>query len=98
MLRTLAPSDRAGARITIAFEGRPLELPAGSNLAAGLLAAGVTAFRYSSISGAPRGPHCMMGVCFECLVEVDGVPGQQACMIAAVPGMDVRRDRGSGGR
>ncbi|NKB63567.1 MAG: hypothetical protein GKR95_16110 [Gammaproteobacteria bacterium] len=41
------------------------------------------------ISEAPRGPYCMMGVCFECLVEIDGKRNQQACQIEVQPGMSV---------
>ena len=48
-----------------------------------------------TISGAPRGPYCLMGVCFDCLAEIDGVPNRQSCMIAALPGMRIRRQRGA---
>ena len=42
-------------------------------------------------SGVPRAPWCMMGVCFECLVEIDGAAGRQACMIEVRDGMRIRR-------
>ena len=41
-------------------------------------------------SGAPRGPFCGMGVCFDCLVTVDGRPSQRACLTKVAAGMDVR--------
>ncbi len=41
-------------------------------------------------SGAPRGPFCGMGVCFDCLVTVDGRPSQRACLTKVEAGMDVR--------
>jgi predicted molibdopterin-dependent oxidoreductase YjgC len=47
------------------------------------------------VSGEPRAPYCMMGVCFECLVEVDGVPNVQACMTSVREGMTVRRQHGA---
>jgi predicted molibdopterin-dependent oxidoreductase YjgC len=47
--------------------------------------------RASPVSGAPRAPYCLMGVCFECLVEVDGVRDRQACLTTIRDGMRVRR-------
>jgi hypothetical protein len=41
-----------------------------------------------------RAPYCMMGICFDCLAEIDGVPNRQSCMVAARPGMLIRRQRG----
>jgi len=78
------------ARVQITFEGAPLMVPEGANLAAALLGAGVEVFRHSPASGAPRAPYCMMGACFECLVEIGGV-ARQACMIEVAPGLEVRR-------
>jgi hypothetical protein len=37
----------------------------------------------------------MMGVCFDCLAEIDGVPNRQSCMVTAQPGMRIRRQRGA---
>ena len=51
--------------------------------------------RTTPVSGAPRGPYCMMGACFECLVSVDGEPNQQACMVPARDGMRVERMQGA---
>lgn len=78
----------AGPLVRISFNGRDYELPAGANLAAGLLAAGVRAFRATPVSGAPRGPFCMMGACFDCLVEVGGIT-RQACMMEVAEGMQI---------
>lgn len=79
-------------RVAVSFDGETLELPQGANLAAALLAAGVRVFRHTPVSGAPRAPFCMMGACFECLVEIDGVL-QQACMIDVTEGLVVTRPR-----
>ena len=48
----------------------------------------------TSQSASSRGPYCMMGVCFDCLVEINGLPNQQACMIKAKSGMTVNRQIG----
>ena len=77
-------------RVPVEFAGQPLDLPEGANLAAALLAAGVQVFRHSPVSGAPRAPYCMMGACFECLVEIDGVV-RQACMLEVSEGMRIAR-------
>jgi predicted molibdopterin-dependent oxidoreductase YjgC len=37
----------------------------------------------------------MMGVCFDCLVEIDGVANRQACMIEVRDGMRVKRQLGA---
>lgn len=74
------------ARVAVTFAGQELHLPEGANLAAALLAAGITTFRHTPASGAPRGPFCMMGACFDCLVEVDGVT-RQACMMEVRDGL-----------
>lgn len=78
------------------FEGRPLPARPGDTVAAALLAAGHWRFRTTAVSGAARGPFCMMGVCFDCLVEIDGVANRQACMIEVRDGMQVRRQSGAG--
>jgi predicted molibdopterin-dependent oxidoreductase YjgC len=82
--------DDGAPRVPVQVDGKRLELPEGANLAAALLAAGVSVFRQTPVSGAPRGPFCMMGACFDCLVEIDGVV-RQACMMTVTPGLRVAR-------
>jgi D-hydroxyproline dehydrogenase subunit gamma len=67
----------------------------GDSVAAAMLAAGLVACRDTAISGAPRAPYCMMGVCFDCLVSIDGVPNRQACLTPVRDGMQVVRQRGA---
>ncbi len=81
--------------VTVTYDGVALELPDGANLAAALLAAGVGVFRNTPVSGAPRAPFCMMGACFDCLVEVDGVV-RQACMLEVTSGLAIRKSHGGG--
>lgn len=81
--------------ITLVFEGKPLTAHQGDTVAAALLAAGHKAFRTTVVNGTSRGPFCMMGVCFECLVEIDGVANRQACMTEARNGMRVKRQLGA---
>lgn len=74
--------------IEIEVNGRALRVPAGVSLAAALLNAGETAFR-DSVTGAPRGPLCGMGTCYECRVSVDGVAHRRACLETVRLGMRV---------
>jgi D-hydroxyproline dehydrogenase subunit gamma len=90
--REMAPG---GPRVGVTFDGRPLDLPEGANLAAALLAAGVGVFRRTPVSGAPRAPFCMMGACFDCLVSIDGVT-RQACMEEVRPGLTILPGQGEG--
>lgn len=87
--------DDTGAEIRFTFDGQPLVGRAGDSVAAALLAAGIGKFRETPVSGSPRVPWCMMGVCFECLVEIDGIASRQACMIPVAEGMQVRRQLGA---
>ena len=79
--------------VVITYEGTTLPAYAGESVAAALLRAGVTAFRRTAKMGAARGYYCGMGVCFECLVEVDGVGGLRACRTEVRMGMTVRMER-----
>ena len=82
-------ADADAQKVQIHFEGQPLNVPAGISVASALLMSGVRSFRSTPVSGASRAPYCMMGVCFECLVHVDGVPNQQACLVVPQEGMRV---------
>ncbi len=75
--------------LAFSFDGRELSARTGDTVAAALLSNATTAFRTTPVSGQPRAPFCMMGVCFDCLVEIDGVPNLQACMIEVREGMTV---------
>lgn len=93
LFRTLPAADAGTVNVT--FNGKPLSLPAGRSVAAALLAAGVQRFRTTPVSASPRAPYCMMGVCFECLVEIDGVANRQACLIEVCEGMQIRSQEGA---
>ena len=81
--------------IDVEFDGRRLSVLGQRSVAAALLAAGVSRFRSTPVSGAPRAPYCMMGVCFECLLDIDGVANAQACLVTVQPGMKIRSQEGA---
>jgi hypothetical protein len=87
--------DGAEATIAVEVEGRIVHVPDGASTAAAVLVAGLPSLRDTPVRGSPRAPYCMMGVCFDCLAEIDGVPNRRSCMIPARPGMRVRRQEGA---
>jgi len=89
----LGPELERGPRVEIVVEGRPVEAYEGETVATVLLAEGYVATR-TTVSGEPRGVFCGMGVCFDCLVVVDGVPNTRACMTWVREGMQVARQGG----
>ncbi len=89
------PGENRSERLGFDFEGEAIEARRGDSVAAALVAAGHGVTRTTPVSGSPRGPFCMMGVCFECLLEIDGEPNRQGCMVPARAGMQVRRMEGA---
>ena len=77
-----------GRAITLHFDGHPVAAIEGETVAAALSAAGITTLR-TTASGAPRGLHCGMGACFDCVVTIDNRHGQRACQTKATDGMTV---------
>lgn len=69
------------------FRGAVVPAEPGQSVAAALVAAGVTDWRTTCRDGRPRGLFCGIGICFDCLITVDGVPDQRACLVAAADGL-----------
>ena len=78
-------------KITIFFEEKQIAAYEGESIAAALLCSGVKHIRTAPVSGTSRAPYCWMGVCFECLLEIDGQPNLQSCLIPVQEGMKIRR-------
>ncbi len=87
------PTD-AVAAITLTVDGQPIQACAGDSVAAALLLAGLGHCRTTPVTGESRAPYCMMGVCFDCLMTIDGVGNQQACLVPVRAGMVVERQQG----
>jgi len=77
-------------RVTLRIDGTPLQVDAGTSVAAAV--AYVRSGPRRSCSGQPRAPFCGMGVCFECRVRIDGVAQQRACLAVVREGMEVVTD------
>ncbi|MEU4641477.1 (2Fe-2S)-binding protein [Micromonospora sp. NPDC023814] len=78
------------------FRGAAVAAQPGQSVAAALLAAGITDWRTTRKGGRPRGLFCGIGVCFDCLITVDGVPDQRACLVTAAEGMRLGDDGRTG--
>lgn len=89
--------DDPDETVTVLIEGTPCQVPAGESVAAAVLVEQLGYTRTTAVSGAPRAPFCMMGVCFECLMEIDGVANMQACKVRVAEGMSIKRQHGAGG-
>ena len=89
-----ADNSSRSVEFTVEVDGIPCTARAGDTVAAVLLLAGGAPTRRTVVSGAPRAAYCMMGVCFECLVEIDGASSQQGCLVQVRPGMRIKRQSG----
>jgi len=85
-----------GRAVRISFDGQSLCAYEGETVAAALLAAGRRVWRYSGGLGEPRGLFCGMGVCFDCVVQIDGRPNVRACQTLVQESMRIETQRGVG--
>lgn len=76
--------------VNILVDGQQVAVKAGLSVTAALLSVGLEP-RRTSHTHAEHGPFCHMGVCYECLMEIDGKPNQQACLVEVKEGMHIKR-------
>lgn len=86
--------DPGPATVTVHIDGLPVIAEAGESVAAVLLRQAEGWSRTTPVSQSRRAPYCMMGVCFECLVEVDGCGSVQGCLTPVQDGMRIVRQQG----
>lgn len=72
-------SVQRGIKIRLLVNGRKVLAYKGESVHAALIATGIRNFRLSK-TGEPRGIFCGMGICYECLVTINDIPDQRACM------------------
>ena len=92
MFRRLPDATNA-APVTITIDGERVAARTGDTVAAALMLSGARRTRVSPVSGEPRAPYCMMGVCFECLVTIDGIGNRQSCVIPVAEGMRIETQK-----
>lgn len=78
------------------FDEREIEFTAGQTVGAALINAGIYSWRVTRRRETRRGLFCGIGVCYDCLISVNGVPNQRACQVAATAGMTVTTQTGTG--
>jgi D-hydroxyproline dehydrogenase subunit gamma len=81
--------------VTIFFDDKPIPARDGETIASCVLRASVSRFRSTPVSGTARLPYCMIGHCFDCLVDIEGVGSRQACLTQVKEGMRVRVQNGA---
>ncbi len=85
----LAVGIRRGKRVSLLVDGESIEAYLGETIGSALLAAGRRRLRQTPHTASPRGLFCGMGVCYECLVSVNGKTGVRACSTPVEDGMIV---------
>src|ERR1700682_3320453 len=86
--------NEAGTPVAIPIDGKAWVARSGDTVAAALLVAGIDHCRTTPVTGAPRAPYCLMGVCFDCLVTIDGVGNRQGCLVPVREGMTIETQIG----
>ncbi|MHA7777948.1 (2Fe-2S)-binding protein [Roseibium sp. M-1] len=75
--------------VSLTVDGAPVMASLGDSVATVLLTRETPVLRISPETGTSRGIYCGMGVCFDCLVTIDGVGSRQACLTRVAEGMVV---------
>lgn len=83
-------------KFSFTFDGVEVAAIPGQSIGAALLENGRKVLRSTRIANKPRGMFCGIGVCFDCLVVVNGIPNQRACLTEVVEAMQVTTQQGSG--
>ena len=78
--------------VTISIDSTPVTVDTGTTVAGAMIAQGVTAWRSTRNNERPRGLFCGIGACFDCLVTIDSVPNQRACMVRVCEGQQIDTD------
>ena len=88
--------NETAEQVVVTLDDVEVSVPADVSVAAALLYLDQIPTRHTPVSGTARAPFCMMGVCFECLVDIDGHPNRQACLTHVTDGMRVEVQTGNG--
>lgn len=93
MFKSLSNTENTKT-IFISIDGDVYRVPENITVAAAMLSLGKNTFRETTTRKMPRGAFCMMGCCFDCMMNIDGVTNQQACMVKVKEGMSIQRQSG----
>ena len=87
-------TEQGQGNFLLMVDGEPVPARPGWTVGVALTAAGRRAWRTTRFGGRPRGLFCGIGICFDCLLTVNGVGSQRACLVPAQPGDVIETDRG----
>ncbi len=82
--------------ISVTLNGHKINAAKGMTVAALALSQNLPYTRTTPVSGARRAPFCMMGVCYDCLMMIDGIPNQRACATLLSEGMRIETQQANG--
>lgn len=80
-------TDACQQKGNISVDGRPLQVKAGSMIAAALLANGIRVNRYTLKKHEARGAFCGIGQCTDCVMIVNGQRNVRTCITPVAEGM-----------
>jgi sarcosine oxidase subunit alpha len=83
-----------GQAFDIEVDGMPVVAYEGETVAAALMAAGIRTINKTAKKEAPRGICCGIGLCYGCIMVIDGVPNTRTCQTLARPGMRLETQKG----
>lgn len=90
MFKRMNDSITGSKTVRLTIEGKEIVASQGDSVAAAMLLAGFAYTRITPVEEKRRAPYCMMGICFDCIVEINGIPDQRACQILVQDGMRVK--------
>ncbi len=88
--------DQQAETVNVLLNGQSVQALKGSSVAAVALSQNLSYTRTSPVYASKRAPFCMMGVCYECLMVIDGQPNQRACSTYVQEGMRIEIQQGVG--
>ena len=77
------------SKVNFTFNGTQYSGEEGQSVAAALLNSGVTELRPTRFNAEPRTIFCGIGICFDCVVKIDGVANQRSCLITITEGAQI---------
>ncbi len=89
------PNDQIET-VEVTLNGQKVQTPQGTTVAALALTQSLRFTRTTPISESKRAPFCMMGVCYDCLMSIDGKANQRACATYVQNGMQIETQQGVG--
>ena len=81
------PAVKRGQPLGIIIDGKKVTAYEGETVATALLAEGIRVFGRTENKEHFHGIYCGMGICYECLVRVNGIPNMRACQTVVTEGM-----------